>query len=182
MATISNLAINQGADFSTSVTVNAGAAVTVLASALTDSATTITVNSTTAFPNNGTVIIGNESITFTGTTTTTFTGCTRGASSTTAAAYGVDTTVTMVGQALNLTGYSVLAQLRKSHTSSTATAFGTSISSAADGIIELSLTDTASAAISDGRYVWDLIITDGAGDIIRVVEGIATIRPSVSRS
>ena len=94
----------------------------------------------------------------------------------------MDTTVTMVGQALNLAGYSVLAQLRKSHTSSTATSFGTAISSAADGIIELSLADTASAAISDGRYVWDLIITDGAGDKIRVVEGIATIRPGVSRS
>ena len=182
MATISNIFIDQYTDFSTSVTVNAGTATTILNGALTDSATTITVNSTTPFPNNGTIIIGTEYITYTGTTTTTFTGCTRAASSTTAAAYSSGTTVTLTAQALNLTGYSVLAQLIKSHASSTATSFGTSVTSAVDGVIELSMTDVASAAINDGRYVWDLIITDGAGDKIRVVEGIATIRPSVSRS
>lgn len=53
----------------------------------TAAATTITVDSTSNFPSAGTITIGSEDITYTGVTSTTFTGCTRGANSTTAAAY-----------------------------------------------------------------------------------------------
>lgn len=52
--------------------------------------TTITVDSTSNFPTAGTITIGSEDITYTGVTSTTFTGCTRGANSTTAAAYADD--------------------------------------------------------------------------------------------
>ena len=182
MATISNLSIDQYTDFSTSVTVNAGSATTILNGAITSSATTITVNSTTPFPNNGTIIIGTEYITYTGTSTTTFTGCTRGASATTAVAHSDNAAVSMLTGAMNLTGYSALAQIRKSYDSSSATAFTTAITSATDGVLELSLTDVQTAALNAGRYQWDLVLTDAASDKMRVVEGIATIRPGVSRS
>ena len=182
MATISNLAIDQYSDFSTAVTVNAGAGITTLNGALTDSATTITVNSTTPFPENGTLTISSEIVTYTGTTATTFTGVTRGTGVTTALAWPDNTEVTMSAAALDLTGYSVLAQLRQNFDSATSTSFGTTISSATDGIIELTLTDTVTGALSAGRYVWDLVITDAAANKLRVVEGIATIRPGVSRS
>ena len=182
MATISNLSIDQGATFSTSVTVNTSDANTTLSAALTDSATTIPVVSSIEFPESGTVKIGNEDITYTGTTTSTLTGATRGANSTTAAAYASGVAVTFTAGALNLTGYSSLGQLRKSYGSSTATAMTTAISNAATGDISITMTDTATAALDAGRYQWDLLITSGSGNKTRVVEGIATVNPSVSRS
>ena len=60
---------------------------TSLDGAHTAAVTTITVDSASAFPSAGTITIGSEDITYTGTTSVTFTGCTRGANSTTAAAY-----------------------------------------------------------------------------------------------
>jgi len=182
MATISNLSIDQGTTFSTSVTVNSTAASTKLTAALTNSATTANVASTVEFPENGNLTVGNETIAYTGKTSTTFTGLTRGASSTTAIAHVDQTIVTFDSAALDLTGYSTLAQLRKSYDSSTATTITTSITSATDGIIALSLTDAQTAALSSGRYQWDLTITSGSSVVTRVVEGIAIINPSVSRS
>ena len=182
MATISNLSIDQGTTFSTSVTVNSTAASTKLTAALTSSATTATVASTVEFPENGNLTVGNETIAYTGKTSTTFTGLTRGSSSTTAVAHVDQTIVTFDSAALNLTGYSTLAQLRKSYDSTTSTAFTSSLTSATDGIIALSLTAAQTAAITAGRYQWDLTITSGSSTVTRVVEGIAIINPSVSRS
>ena len=181
MATIHNLTIDQGADFETEVTINAGAASTLLSGAHTNSVTTITVNSTTAFPDNGTLTIGSEQITYTGRTSTTFTGATRSANSTAATTHTDNTSTTLVSGALNLTGYTAAAQLRKSHGSSTATAFTATLASATDGIVQIKLTDVVTAALSYGRYVWDLQLTTGGGNKLKVVEGIATIRPSVTR-
>ena len=45
----------------------------------------------------------------------------------------------------------------------------------------MSLTDVQTGALNEGRYVYDLVITDSGGDKTRVVEGIATIKPSVTR-
>lgn len=182
MATISNLAIDQYSDFTTSVTINAGAADTLLNGALTNSATTITVNSTTEFPNNGKLTLsGQEIVTYTGKTATTFTGVTRGTNSTTAIAHSDNATVVMTEAALDLTSYTVNAQIRKNYSSSTATTFGTTITSATDGIIELTLTDVVTGALEEGRYVWDLVITGGDTKKKRIVEGIATVRPGVAR-
>ena len=181
MATISNLAIDQYSDFATSVTVNAGAANTTLNGAITNSATTVTVNSTTEFPTAGTLVIGSENISYTGSTSTTFTGCTRGANATTALAHLDNAIISMTAAALNLTGYTSAAQIRKTFTSSTSTAFTSTVTSVTDGVIEISLTDTVTGALDHGRYVWDLVITDAAANKTRVVEGIVTIRPGVSR-
>jgi len=86
------------------------------------------------------------------------------------------------GTALNLTGASFLAQLRRSHGSSTvAGTFSTSHDSTG-GNLTLMLTDTVSAGISEGRYFYDVLMTDNSGSKTRVLEGQATITPSVSRS
>ena len=180
MATISNLSIDQGGTFSTSVTVATANATSTLSTAHTDSVTTITVASAVGFPESGTVTIGNESITYTGKTTSTLTGATRGASSTTALAYASGTTVTYTAGALNLAGYSLSAMLRKSYLSSTAITFTSTVTSAADGKIALTLTDTQTAALTAGRYQWDLLITSSSGNKTIVGEGIATIAQSVA--
>ena len=85
------------------------------------------------------------------------------------------------GDILSLTGYTALGQIRKTYGSSTiAATFGTSLT-AATGQITLTLTDTVTAGITSGRYVYDIIITDSSGDKTRILEGQATITPSVSR-
>jgi len=86
------------------------------------------------------------------------------------------------GTALDLTSYTALAMIRKTYQSSTATTFTSAFVSPRTTVqITISLTDTQTAALEQGRYVYDLVITDASGSKTRVVEGIATVTPSVSR-
>lgn len=83
----------------------------------------------------------------------------------------------------DLTNYTALAQLRKTYESLTSVDFSTTISSSpTSGVISLELTSTQTAALEPGRYVYDLVITSNGGIKTRVIEGIATVNPSVSRS
>jgi hypothetical protein len=86
------------------------------------------------------------------------------------------------GTALDLSGYTALAMIRKTYQSTTATTFTSTFANPrTSGQITISLTDTQTAALEAGRYVYDMIITDSLGVKTRVVEGIATVNPSVSR-
>ena len=95
------------------------------------------------------------------------------------------TTVTVndsSGTALDLTGYTAVAMIRKSYKSTSSTDFTVAfVDPRTDGQITLSLTDAQTGAMNAGRFVYDLVITDSGGDKTRVVEGIVTIKPSVSR-
>jgi len=86
------------------------------------------------------------------------------------------------GNQLNLTGYSAAAQMRKTYESSSISATFTTSIAAADGQVTLSLTDTVTTALSPGRYVYDLVVTDGSSISTRVVEGQAIVTPGVTRS
>lgn len=96
------------------------------------------------------------------------------------------TTVTIedgVGSPLDLTGYTALAQIRKTYQSTTATAFTSTFDSdRTTGLITISLTDSQTSSLEEGRYVYDLLISDVSGTKTRVVEGIVTVNPSVSRT
>ena len=88
------------------------------------------------------------------------------------------------GTVIDLTGYTVAAQLRKTYASSTATTFAAVKVSDVLGTFTLALTDTqtATGTLERGRHVYDVTITDGSGDITRIQEGIATVSPSVTRT
>ncbi len=82
----------------------------------------------------------------------------------------------------NLTGYSVASQLRKNYTSTASTTILATIQSPpTGGVIVLSLTDIQTAALKSGRYVYDLQITAGDSTVTRVIEGVITIRPEVTK-
>ena len=86
------------------------------------------------------------------------------------------------GNALNLTGFTAIAQIRKSPSSSTSVSF--SVAFDADrttGQLTISLTSTQTAALEAGRYNYDVLITASGGDKTRAVEGIANVNASVSR-
>tara|TARA_Y100000022_G_scaffold31774_1_gene25040 strand:+ start:5496 stop:5831 length:336 start_codon:yes stop_codon:yes gene_type:complete len=86
------------------------------------------------------------------------------------------------GNQLNLTGYTAAAQMRKTYESSSVSATFTTSIAAADGQVTLTLTDTVTTALSPGRYVYDLVVTDGSSLSTRVVEGQAIVTPGVTRS
>lgn len=85
------------------------------------------------------------------------------------------------GQALNLSGYSVASQMRKSYQSSTYHSFNATVYDAANGKIRLQLTDEQSEAIPPGRWLYDVEIESTAGARTRVVEGIVTVNPQITK-
>jgi hypothetical protein len=85
------------------------------------------------------------------------------------------------GGILNLSGYSVAAQLRKSYYSSTATDFTMTISDAGAGQITMAMSSANTANVTPGRYVYDILLTSGSGVKTRIIEGIITVLPSVTR-
>jgi hypothetical protein len=82
---------------------------------------------------------------------------------------------------INLSGYTVAAQMRKSYYSTTANSFTTTITDASAGTITMTMTGANTAGLTPGRYVYDLLLTSGAGVKTRVIEGIVTVMPSVTR-
>jgi hypothetical protein len=84
------------------------------------------------------------------------------------------------GQIFNLTGYTVAAQMRKNYASASAVNFNASHTGVL-GQILLSLTSTATSTLEPGRYLYDIEITSGSGVITRVVEGIVTVTPGITR-
>ena len=84
--------------------------------------------------------------------------------------------------ATDITGYSVAAQMRK-HAGATTTAakFTSTIDNASQGKIRVGLSTTDTAGLKEGRYVYDVLITDPTGEVTRVVEGSVLVRAGVTR-
>ena len=85
------------------------------------------------------------------------------------------------GAAINLYGYTANSMMRKSYYSSSATTITSTVTGTANGEVTLSVSATNTAALTPGRYVYDVIITSPTSVITRVVEGIVTVLPSVTR-
>ena len=83
------------------------------------------------------------------------------------------------GSAKDLTGYTTTAQIRKSYYSSSSTDF-TTAQVDGTGVITLSLTAAQTGNIKAGRYVYD-VESASASETIRVVEGIVTVTPQVTK-
>lgn len=84
------------------------------------------------------------------------------------------------GDSLNLAGYTGAGQIRKYYTSSTAYDFTVEVE-ANTGTVSISLDANTTNNMADGRYVYDVELTADNGTISRVLEGIVTITPGVTR-
>lgn len=84
------------------------------------------------------------------------------------------------GDSLNLYGYTGAAQIRKYYTSTNAVDFDVDVV-ANTGQVVLSLSSNTTNNIVAGRYVYDVELTDLNGVVSRVLEGIVTITPGVTR-
>lgn len=92
------------------------------------------------------------------------------------------TVAATTGLPLDLTDYTVASQMRKSYSSSTYHNFTASIYDATNGKVRLQLTSTQSAGITPGRYLYDVEITDPNGSKTRVIEGIVTVTPEITKT
>lgn len=84
------------------------------------------------------------------------------------------------GDPLYLGGYTCLAQIRKWYSSTNSISFATSLD-VENGIISLSLTSNQTGNMLAGRYVYDVELTDSSNNVSRVLEGIVTVTPQVTR-
>jgi hypothetical protein len=82
---------------------------------------------------------------------------------------------------LDLTGYTIDSQLRKTYSSSDSVSFATTVTFPKKGQFEISLGSSETASIKEGRYVYDVKATTETGRILKLVEGTALVRPGVTR-
>ena len=83
------------------------------------------------------------------------------------------------GSPMDFTGYSAISQIRKHYTSSNSVTMD--ISLAANGDVTMEMSANTTALLEPGRYVYDIEVTS-AGDVrTRIVEGIVTVTPEVTR-
>ena len=83
---------------------------------------------------------------------------------------------------VNLSNYLVRSQMRRSYYSINASAeIVCSVTDASNGEITMSMTASNTANIKAGRYLFDLETEDGNGFVTRVLEGIITVTPQVTR-
>lgn len=86
------------------------------------------------------------------------------------------------GDPVDLTGYTASGQVRKHYTSNTSYDFTMSFDTPrSSGVLTFSMPRSVTEAIEAGRYVYDVEITSGANTRSRLVEGIVTVTPEVTR-
>jgi len=85
------------------------------------------------------------------------------------------------GTMFDLTGYTVACKIKKHYTSSTAvTVTAAVLNPPTAGQVQLSLGNTATAAMKAGRYVYDVVITSTTGQKTRVLEGTVSVLEGVT--
>lgn len=96
------------------------------------------------------------------------------------------TTITVTdddGAVVDLTGYSANGHIRKHYTSTTAIVFDCALGiPRTDGQVTISLGRAVTSTMEAGRYVYDVELTSAANTRSRLVEGVVTVTPEVTRS
>lgn len=95
---------------------------------------------------------------------------------------GSDYQVTITVDDMDLTGYTVKAQMRKSYGSSTAYNFDGDVSDGPAGQLTLSLLADDSSEMPAGRYLYDVEVTSSGGTKTRVVEGLVILNPQITQT
>jgi hypothetical protein len=81
---------------------------------------------------------------------------------------------------VDLSSYTGEGQIRKYYTSTSAVDWSVSLGGNT-GVVTISLTANTTNNIAAGRYVYDIEITNAAGIVSRILEGIVTVTPGVTR-
>lgn len=84
------------------------------------------------------------------------------------------------GNTFVLTDYTGRAQMRKSPTATSYKEFTVSIGEGT-GTVTLSMDSAYTSGITAGRYMYDVEIVSSANVVTRVLQGIATVSPEITR-
>jgi len=83
---------------------------------------------------------------------------------------------------VNIQGYSVTSQMRRSYYSANASAnIVCTITDSANGTVLMSLASANTSNIKAGRYLFDVETVDTSGVKSRILEGIITVTPRITR-
>jgi len=86
------------------------------------------------------------------------------------------------GSARDLTGFFARGQMRRSYASISNVQFTATISAPVEGEVVISLPNAKTANLRYGRYVYDIeLVENASGNVERILEGIVTIYPEVTR-
>lgn len=80
---------------------------------------------------------------------------------------------------IDFTTFSANSQMRKSYSSNTAYTF--TVGLANNGVITLFMNSATTSTITAGRYMYDLEVQDTNGTRSRLVEGMVTVTPEITR-
>ena len=98
------------------------------------------------------------------------------------ATFSKNFTITTDGStAYDISGLTLQAQMRKSFESESATTFTASVVTGASGIYKLVLSETTTASIASGRYVYDVELTLSDSTLEKVHYGVVTVHPEVTK-
>lgn len=78
---------------------------------------------------------------------------------------------------LNLIGYTAVANLKNSFTSSNSILFTVVFVDRYNGIIKISLSNAQTSLLKRNRYVYSIVLISPQGKKSRVIEGIAEVTP-----
>ena len=82
--------------------------------------------------------------------------------------------------AKDLTGFTGTCRMQRTLNLGSLTAFAVSFTNRALGKVRISLTSTQTANIDDGKYFYELKLTDPNGVVERVVEGVVIVKHPVT--
>jgi len=86
------------------------------------------------------------------------------------------------GVSINVAGYIFSGQIRKSYYSLNPTANLTiTVVNSANGNVNITLNAATTTNIKAGRYLYDVKMKDTANVVTRIVEGIITVTPQVTK-
>jgi len=85
--------------------------------------------------------------------------------------------------AFNFTGYTGSSQMAKSvsigSTSYAVATFNVGFTSAADGKFSISLGSTTTRELTEGRYIYDILVSSGS-TVYRIIDGMILVKPGIS--
>jgi len=83
---------------------------------------------------------------------------------------------------LDLTGYTAIAQLKRYSTSEKTADFNISYpNDPTTGRIGIELLSEKTILLKAGNYIYDVLLKDPSGSIVRAIEGTATVKRAVTR-
>jgi hypothetical protein len=84
-----------------------------------------------------------------------------------------------IDEPIDFTGFTANSQIRKAYSSSNSYVFDVALSN--NGLVTLSMNAATTSSIVAGRYVYDVEVESLSGIRSRIVEGIITVTPQVTR-